>query len=132
MENHTLNVRWLVGGILMAIGAVGGFTEAQSVSGAAMFGVIREYQQFLYFGAAWALGLAIWYLVTLKKPTSKKAELIVKIIFYIVIGANAIFAFAEDMSNAGVYLVILIIVYSCACPWGKAGYKKHPYVGYSN
>lgn len=116
----------------MAIGAVGGFTEAQSVSGAAMFGVIREYQQFLYFGAAWALGLAIWYLVTLKKPTSKKAELIVKIIFYIVIGANAIFAFAEDMSNAGVYLVILIIVYSCACPWGKAGYKKHPYVGYSN
>jgi predicted membrane channel-forming protein YqfA (hemolysin III family) len=129
MENkeNTLNVRRLVGGIFLAIGAVSGFFTASSYSGAAMFGVVREFQQFMYFFAAWALGLAIWYLVTLKKAPNRKAEKIVKIIFFIVVGINVIFAFMNDMSNAGGFGIGLMIVYSIGCPWGKQGYAKHPY-----
>lgn len=124
---HSLNIRRMVGAILLAVGAIGGFSESQSVSGLAMFGLVRQYQTFLYFFSAWALGLAIWYFVTLKKPTNKKAEKIVKIIFYIVVGINVIVAFISGMGNAGVFGLILIIVYTCAAPWGKLGYKKHPY-----
>lgn len=126
-SENSLNVRRMVGAILLALGAIGGFSESQSVSGLAMFGLVRQYQTFLYFFSAWALGLAIWYFVTLKKPTNRKAEKIVKIIFYIVVGANVLFAFMSDMANAGVFGIVLIIIYTCAAPWGKLGYKKHPY-----
>jgi predicted membrane channel-forming protein YqfA (hemolysin III family) len=129
MENqeNTLNVRRLVGGIFLAIGAVSSFFTASSYSSSAMFGVVREFQQFVYFFAAWGLGLAIWYLVTLKKAPNRKAEKIVKIIFFIVVGVNVIFAFMNDMATAGGIGIALIIAYSIGCPWGKQGYAKHPY-----
>ena len=124
---NTINVRRMVGGILLAAGAFGTFTTAQSYSGAAMFGIVRQFQSFLYFFAAWALGLAIWYLVTLKKAPVKKAELIVKIIFLILMMGNTVYAFSVDMSTAGIVGIMLIICYAIGCPWGKLGYKKHPY-----
>ncbi|WP_276804615.1 hypothetical protein [Lactobacillus hominis] len=123
-----LNVRRLVGAILLAIAGLLCFIESQNVSGLAMFGIIRDYQTFLYFFGAWGVGLAIWYFVSLKKPTSKKAELIVKIIFYIAIIANCIFAAMDNVDNATLFGILLIIAYSIGCPWGKKGYKKHPYV----
>ena len=128
MDNkNAINVRRLVGAILLVVIALLCLIESASVSSAAMFGIVRDYQTFLYFFAAWGTGLAIWYFVTLKKTVSKKAELIVKIIFYIVIGLNVLFALASDVSNAAVFGIALLIAYSIGCPWGKQGYKKHPY-----
>lgn len=126
-KENTLNVRRLVGAIFLALGAFFGFVEAQSVSSVAMFGIVRDYQGFLYWFSAWGVGLAIWYFVTLKTPPNKKAERIVKIIFFIVIGLNVLFAFASGISNAGGFGIGLMIAYSIGCPWGKQGYKKHPY-----
>lgn len=126
-KENTLNVRRLVGAILLALGAISGFVEAQSVSSLAMFGRIRDYQGFLYWFAACGIGIAIWYFVTLKSQPNKKAELIVKIIFYVVVGANVIFALMSDVSNAAGFGIGLMIAYSIGCPWGKEGYKKHPY-----
>lgn len=126
-KENTLNVRRLVGAIILTIGALSGFIEAQSVSGLAMFGMVRAYQGFLYWFAAIGAGLAIWYYVTLKSAPNKKAEKIVKIIFFIVVGLNVIFAFASDLANAGGFGIGLMIAYSIGCPWGKQGYKKHPY-----
>ena len=126
-NKNSLNVRRLVGAILLALGALSGFIEAQSYSSVAMFGLVREYQGFLYWFSAWGIGIAIWYFVTLKKPTNKKAELIVKISFYVVVGINVIFALMSNASNAAGFGIGVIIDYSIGCPWGKQGYKKHPY-----
>lgn len=126
-QNNTLNVRRLVGAILLAIFAVGIIGYSQYLLGIAWVGRVRQFQQFLYFYGAWAIGLAIWYFVTLKKPANKKAELIVKIIFFIVIALNAIYGAMLDYSDAAVYGVGLIIFYAIGCPWGKLGYRKHPY-----
>lgn len=126
-NKNSLNVRRLVGAILLALGALSGFIEAQSYSSVAMFGLVREYQGFLYWFAACGIGIAIWYFVTLKSQPNKKAELIVKIIFYVVVGANVIFALMNDVSNAAGFGIGLMIAYSIGCPWGKQGYKKHPY-----
>lgn len=126
-KENTLNVRRLVGAILLALGAISGFIEAQSVSSLAMFGRIRDYQGFLYWFSAWGIGLAIWYFVTLKTAPNKKAERIVKIIFFIVVGLNILFALAVGISNAAGFGIGLMIAYSIGCPWGKKGYKKHPY-----
>lgn len=90
---------------------------------------MRQFQHFLYFYAAWAVGLTIWYLVTLKKAPVKKAEMIVKIIFFVVIGLNTIYGVMLDYSDATFLGVLLMIFYAIACPWGKAGYRKHPYGG---
>lgn len=126
-QNNTLNVRRLVGAILLAIFAVGIIGYSQYLLGIAWVGRVRQFQQFLYFDGAWATGLAIWYFVTLKRPANKKAELIVKIIFFIVIGLNAIYGAILDYSDAAVYGVALMIFYAIGCPWGKLGYRKHPY-----
>lgn len=126
-KNNTLNIRRLVGAILLTLGAISGFIEAQSVSGLAMFGQTRDYQGFLYWFAAWGIGIAIWYFVTLKSQPNKKAELIVKIIFYVIVSANIIFAIMSDVSNVAGFGIGLMIAYSIGCPWGKKGYKKHPY-----
>ncbi|MEN2515780.1 hypothetical protein [Lactobacillus johnsonii] len=40
---------------------------------------------------------------------------------------NVLFAFASGISNAGGFGIGLMIAYSIGCPWGKQGYKKHPY-----
>lgn len=72
-KENTLNVRRLVGAILLALGAISGFVEAQSVSSLAMFGRIRDYQGFLYWFAACGIGIAIWYFVTLKSQPNKKS-----------------------------------------------------------
>lgn len=131
-EKGSLNVRRMVGAILLAIGGVSALIEINSVSGSAMFGIVRYYQEFMYFFMAWAIGLAIWYFVTLKNPTNRKAELIVKIIFYITVGLNSIMALTSNVSDAGIFGLVLIVVYSAACPWGKLGYKKHPYAQAKN
>lgn len=131
-EKDSLNVRRLVGGIFLAIGAVSGFFTAQSYSSAAMFGIVRQFQSFMYFFAAWGLGLAIWYLVTLKKAPVKKAELIVKIIFFVLIALNVIYTLMNNMDTAAGFGIALMIAYSIGCPWGKKGYKKHPYPAESN
>lgn len=131
MEKNTLNVRRLVGAILLIIFAIGTLAYTQSLLSIAWVGIIRQYQQFLYFYVAWSIGLSIWYLVTLKKSPNKKAELIVKVIFYIVITLNSIYALMLDFSNATILGIALMIIYSIACPWGKKGYKNHPYHGIS-
>ena len=123
--NNTLNVRRLVGAILLAIFAVGIIGYSQVLLGIAWVGRVRQFQQFLYFYGAWAIGLAIWYFVTLKKPANKKAELIVKIIFFIVIALNSIYGAMLDYSDATIYGIILMIIYAAGCPWGKLGYRKH-------
>lgn len=126
-QNNILNVRRLVGAILLAIFAVGIIGYSQYLLGIAWVGRIRQFQQFLYFYGAWAIGLAIWYFVTLKKPANKKAELIVKIIFFIVIALNAIYGAMLDYTDATIYGIVLMILYVIGCPWGKMGYHKHPY-----
>lgn len=126
-SNNTLNVRRLVGAILLTIFAVAILGYSQMLLGIAWVGRVRQFQQFLYFYGAWAIGLAIWYYATLKKPANKKAELIVKIIFFVVISLNAIYGAMLDYSDALIYGVILMIFYSIGCPWGKIGYRKHPY-----
>lgn len=126
-NKDALNVRRLVGAILLTIFAIGTLGYSQSLMGIAWLGVIRQYQQFLYFYSAWSIGLAIWYFVTLKKQPNKKAELIVKIIFFVVIALNAIYAAMLDYSNATCLGVVLMICYSIGCPWGKKGYKHNPY-----
>ena len=126
-QNNSLNVRRLVGAILLALFAIGILGYSQSLLGIAWVGKVRQFQQFLYFYGAWAIGLAIWYFVTLKKTPNKKAELIVKVIFFVVIGLNAFYAAMLDYSDATIYGVVLMIIYAIGCPWGKAGYSKHPY-----
>ncbi len=100
---------------------------AQALFEIAWVGIIRQYQHFLYFYAAWAVGLVIWYFVTIKSKPIKKAEIIVKIIFFFVIALNAIYAALLGDSNATFLAVLLMICYAVGCPWGKLGYKKHPY-----
>lgn len=126
-SQNTLNVRRLVGAILLTIGALSCFFTAQQYSNLAMFGKVRFYQSFLYYFAVVAAGLAIWYFVTLKKPTNQKAELIIKILVILFIGLNAIYAAMNDVPDASVMGVGLLISYFIGCPWGKQGYKKHPY-----
>ena len=126
-QNNKVNVRRLVGAILLTIFAIGTMAYSQSLFRIAWVGIIRQFQQFLYFYSAWSIGLAIWYFVTIKSQPVKKAELIVKIIFYIVVGLNAVYAAMLDFSNATALGVTLMIIYSIACPWGKFGYKTHPY-----
>lgn len=126
-QNNSLNVRRLVGAILLALFAIGILGYSQSLLGIAWVGKVRQFQQFLYFYGAWAIGLAIWYFVTLKKTPNKKAELIVKVIFFVVIGLNAFYAAMLDYSDATIYGVVLMIIYAIGCTWGKAGYSKHPY-----
>lgn len=116
-----------MGAILLAIFAVGIIGYSQYLLEIAWVGRVRQFQQFLYFDGAWATGLAIWYFVTLKRPTNKRAELIVKIIFFIVIELNAIYSAMLDYSDAAIYGVVLMIFYAIGCPWGKLGYRKHPY-----
>lgn len=126
-QNNSLNVRRLVGAILLALFAIGILGYSQSLLEVAWVGKVRQFQQFLYFYEAWAIGLAIWYFVTLKKATNKKAESIVKVIFFIVIGLNAFYAAMLDYTDATVYGIVLMIFYAIGCPWGKKGYHKHPY-----
>lgn len=126
-QNNTLNVRRLVGAIFLTLFAVGILGYSQYLQGIAWVGMVRQFQQFLYFDGAWAVGLAIWYFVTLKKTPNKKAELIVKIIFFVVIISNAIYGALLDYTDALFYGAFLIICYAIGCPWGKKGYRKHPY-----
>ena len=70
-QNNSLNVRRLVGAILLALFAIGILGYSQSLLGIAWVGKVRQFQQFLYFYGAWAIGLAIWYFVTLKKTPNK-------------------------------------------------------------
>ncbi len=128
-ENNKINVRRLMGAILLAFFAVGTLGYVQYLASVAWIGIVRQFQHFLYFYAAWAIGLAIWYLVTLKKAPVKKAEMIVKIVFFVVIGLNAIYGAMLNYSDATFLGVLLMIFYAIACPWGKAGYRKHPYGG---
>lgn len=127
--SNKINVRRLVGSILLALFAVGTLGYAQYLATVAWIGIVRQFQHFLYFYAAWAIGLTIWDLVTLKKAPVKRAEMIVKIIFFVVIGLNAIYGAMLNYSDATFLGVLLMIFYSIACPWGKAGYKNHPYGG---
>lgn len=124
---NKINVRRLVGASLLTIFALGTLIYAQALFEIAWVGIIRQYQHFLYFYAAWAVGLAIWYFVTIKSKPIKKAEIIVKIIFFFVIALNAIYAALLGDSNATFLAVLLMICYAAGCPWGKLGYKKHPY-----
>lgn len=126
-KKSSLNVRRLVGAILLLIFAIGTLGYSQAMLGIAWVGIVRQFQQFLYFYAAWGIGLAIWYFATVKSRPNRKAELIVKIIFYVVIGLNAIYGAMLDFSDATVLGIVLMIIYSIGCPWGKLGYKKHPY-----
>lgn len=121
------NIRRMVGAILLLVFAFFMFCDVQSMKNVEWVGVVRQFEQFLYFYAAWAVGIAIWYLVTLKQTPNKRAEKIVKIIFFVVIILNIIYSSMLNFSDAGIFGLILIVIYSIACPWGRMGYKKHPY-----
>lgn len=127
-ENKKINVRRLVGAILLTLFTIVTLSYAEYLLQGAWIGIVRQFQQFLYFYSAWSIGLAIWYFVTLKKRPNKKAELIVKIIFFVVIGLNAVYGLMLNYSDATFLGVLLIICYSVGCPWGKIGYKNHPYL----
>lgn len=116
-----------MGAILLTLFALGTLIYSQSLFEIAWVGIVRQYQHFLYFYSAWGIGLAIWYFVTLTGRPIKKAEIIVKIIFFVVIVLNAIYAAMLDESNATFLGILLMICYSVGCPWGKSGYKSHPY-----
>lgn len=126
-EKNTINSRRLVGAILLTMFALGTLVYTQSLQGVAWVGIIRQYQQFLYFYIGWSVGLAIWYLVTLTKNPNRRAELIVKIIFLVVIIGNVLYAAMLDFSNASFLGVVLLICYAIGCPWGKIGYRSCPY-----
>lgn len=48
-QNNSLNVRRLVGAILLALFAIGILGYSQSLLGIAWVGKVRQFQQFLYF-----------------------------------------------------------------------------------
>ena len=126
-KNNKLIVRRLVGAILLTIFALAIFIHSQSMVGLAWFGMIRQFQHFLYFDVLWALGIAIWYYITLTKAPNRTAEMIVKISFFVTVAFNGLYCLDLDFSDAGFFAVILMILYAVACPWGKLGYKNQPY-----
>ncbi len=129
-RKNTLNVRRLVGAILLTLFAIGDLGYCFSLMEVAWVGIVRQFQLFLYFFGAWSIGLAIWYFVTLTKPTNKIAELIIKIIFFVVMISNAFYAAIINDTNATVLAIVLMICYAIGCPWGPKGYSNHPYSVY--
>lgn len=126
-EEKSLNVRRMVAAILLVATGAMRLIEAMDTPNFA-----SAYRESLFIIAFWSIGIAIWYFVTLTKPTIKAAEITVKILFTLVM----IFAVGAGI-NFGIDSLIIYglggyICYAIGCPWGSVGYKKHPYKGYED
>lgn len=126
-QENTLNVRRLVGAILLALTGFARLLEAMDVPN-----IYYPYRDSLIIIGLWSGGIAIWYFVTLTKPTIKVAEMIVKVLFIIMVVVNALAGIDFNATTVWIYALGALACYAIGCPWGAVGYKKHPYKGYED